>query len=66
MKNQNIICPCCKKTIKLIICKSRIKVDTTFFNNQNQELSKKLEELGYEFGEKVGETNGKNECIFIK
>ena len=55
MKKKLCVCPHCKKEITInIISKGCIEIDTAFLDSDGEEqIAKKLSELGIEFGGKL-------------
>lgn len=49
------VCPHCGKMIRITINESALKVDGAFFDRNPEDLSNKINESGYEFGQKGGE-----------
>ena len=49
------VCPHCGKMIRITINESAFKVDGAFFDRSPEDLLKKVNESGYEFGQKGGE-----------
>jgi len=58
MKEFKVKCPCCNENIIIQISDIGDLIDVFFYMENEKDIIKKLNDLGYEFGVKGGELDG--------